>query len=129
MPPLAKLIPYLNGPSWQVNMEIFAKCKLRILTKCFRTLSLLEKHWKQRISTKHNANFVWRHWIVPLINHLNVIKFYAIHVKTLRHTNCGGMKTSLRKCWSTMIGPCAKVRLEVKVLWERLYHIGWCINV
>jgi len=68
----------------KVDMEKFEKCKLRISTKCFHTLSLLEKHWKKRISIRHIANFVWRHWIVPLINHLNVIKFYAIHVKTLK---------------------------------------------
>jgi hypothetical protein len=68
----------------KVDMEKFAKWKLRILTKCFCRLSLLEKHWKQRITIRHNANFVWKHWIVPLINHLNVIKFYAIHVKSLK---------------------------------------------
>lgn len=68
----------------KVDMEKFAKCKSRILTKRFHTLSLLEKHWKKRISIRHSANFVWRQWIVPLINHLNVIKFYAIHVKTLK---------------------------------------------
>jgi hypothetical protein len=54
---------------------------LKTLIGCLCTLNLLAKSWKWWIFMKPNVDFLWRHWLVPLI--VWVSKFYAIHVKTM----------------------------------------------